>query len=342
MAYKRIVLATDGSAFAESAEHVAATLARATKARELLIVHTYARPDRAQAAVERAEAAARAEGLEPEVVLRDGVAAEDIVEVADVREADLIVLGSRGLSLGTQIIGTVAAKVSRHAPCDVLLVRERPIGQRVEGAMPYARMLLATDGSSTADRAARKGYALATRLGASVTLAFVGHPKTGELILKDTAATIGEGAAPAAMLILQGDPAQAIMEAAAREGLDLIVVGNRGLAGAKGLFLASVPKKISEYAPCDVLIARTVAQSLSEIGKGEGGIVATGDHKVAVYRDEKGVVHAVSAKCTHMGCTVKWNPSQKTWDCPCHGSRYTPFGQVVNGPAAKPLEPTDL
>jgi nucleotide-binding universal stress UspA family protein/nitrite reductase/ring-hydroxylating ferredoxin subunit len=342
MAYKRIVLATDGSAFAESAEHVAATLARATKAKELLIVHTYARPDRAQAAVERAEAAARAEGLEPEVVLRDGVAAEDIVEVADVREADLIVLGSRGLSLGAQIIGTVAAKVSRHAPCDVLLVRERPVGQRVEGAMPYARMLLATDGSSTADRAARKGYALATRLGASVTLAFVGHPKTGELILKDTAATIGEGAAPAAMLILQGDPAQAIMDAAAREGLDLIVVGNRGLAGAKGLFLASVPKKISEYAPCDVLIARTVAQNLSEIGKGEGGIVATGDHKVAVYRDEKGVVHAVSAKCTHMGCTVKWNPSQKTWDCPCHGSRYTPFGQVVNGPAAKPLEPTDL
>jgi nucleotide-binding universal stress UspA family protein/nitrite reductase/ring-hydroxylating ferredoxin subunit len=342
MAYKRIVLATDGSAFAESAEHVAATLARATKAKELLIVHTYARPDRAQAAVERAEAAVRAEGLEPEVVLRDGAADEDIVEVADVREADLIVLGSRGLSLGAQIIGSVAAKVSRHAPCDVLLVRERPVGQRVEGAMPYARMLVATDGSSTADRAARKGYALATRLGASVTLAFVGHPKTGELILKDTAATIGEGAAPPTMLILRGDPAEAIMEAAAREGLDLIVVGNRGLAGAKGLFLASVPKKVSEYAPCDVLIARTVAQNLSEIGKGEGGIVATGDHKVAVYRDEKGVVHAISAKCTHMGCTVKWNPSQKTWDCPCHGSRYSPFGQVVNGPAAKPLEPTDL
>ena len=56
MAYKRIVLATDGSAFAESAEHVAATLARASKAKELLIVHTYERPDKAQAAVERAEA----------------------------------------------------------------------------------------------------------------------------------------------------------------------------------------------------------------------------------------------------------------------------------------------
>src|SRR6266508_990082 len=157
--------------------------------------------------------------------------------------------------------------------------------------MLYARIAYTFDASACALRSARKGYALAARLGASVTLAFVGHPKTGELILQDTAATIGEGAAPATMLILQGDPAEAIMEAAARDGLDLIVVGNRGLTGAKGLFLASVPKKVSEYAPCDVLIARTVAQSLSEIGKGDGGIVATGDHKVAVYRDEKGLVH---------------------------------------------------
>jgi nucleotide-binding universal stress UspA family protein/nitrite reductase/ring-hydroxylating ferredoxin subunit len=342
MPYKRIALATDGSAFAESAETVAAALARAVKARELLIVHTYERPERAQAAVERAVATARAEGVEPEIVLRDGSAADDIVEVADVREADLVVLGSRGLSLGEQIVGSVASKVSRHAPCDVLLVRERPVARREAGAVPYARMLIATDGSSTADRAARKGYALATQLGASVTLAFVGHPKTGELILQDTAKTIGEGSKPSGMLILQGDPADAIMGAAAEEALDLVVVGNRGLTGAKGLFLASVPKKVSEYAPCDVLIARTVAQSLAEIAPGEGGIVVSGDHKVAVFRDRSGAVHALSAKCTHMGCTVKWNAAQATWDCPCHGSRFAPTGVVVNGPAAKPLEPTDL
>ncbi len=342
MAYQRIVLATDGSAFAETAEHVAAALARASRAKSFLIVHSYERPDRAQAAVDRAAETATSEGLEPEVVLRDGVPADDIVEVADVREADLIVLGSRGLSLGEQIIGSVAAKVSRHAPCDVLLVRERLLAGQTPGAVPYSRMLVATDGSSTADRAARKGYTLASRLGASVTLVFVGHPKTGELILQDTAATIGEGEPPATMLILQGDPARAIMEVAATEGLDLIVVGNRGLTGAKGLFLASVPKEVSEYAPCDVLIARTVAQNLSEIGKGEGGIVASGDHKVAVYRDGAGTVHSISAKCTHMGCTVKWNPAEKTWDCPCHGSRFAPSGEVVNGPAAKPLEPTDL
>jgi Rieske Fe-S protein len=85
-----------------------------------------------------------------------------------------------------------------------------------------------------------------------------------------------------------------------------------------------------------------VAQSLSEIEPGEGGIVEVGDHKVAVYRDERGRTTAVSAKCTHMGCTVKWNAAEKTWDCPCHGSRYSPTGRVVNGPAERPLPPTDL
>jgi Rieske Fe-S protein len=63
---------------------------------------------------------------------------------------------------------------------------------------------------------------------------------------------------------------------------------------------------------------------------------------VAVYRDAKGAVTAVSAKCTHMGCTVRWNAAEKTWDCPCHGSRFSATGQVVNGPAERPLEPTDV
>jgi Rieske Fe-S protein len=99
---------------------------------------------------------------------------------------------------------------------------------------------------------------------------------------------------------------------------------------------------VAENAACDVLVARTIAQSLSEIEPGEGGIVATGDHKVAVYRDEKGTVTTLSAKCTHMGCTVKWNAAAKTWDCPCHGSRYAPTGEVVNGPAERPLPPTVL
>lgn len=339
MGYERIVLATDGSQFAGSAEHVAATMARDCKAK-LLIVHTYDRPEAAVEILEKAAAAARAEGVEPETVPMAGSPADDIVEVADQREADLIVLGSRSLSLGAQIIGSVANKVLRHAPCDVLLVRERPAESRITGARCYSRLLVATDGSATADRAARKGYELAGKLEAAVTLVFVGHPKTGELVLQDTAATMGEGM-EATTLILEGDPADIIIEAA-KEGHDLLVVGNKGVAGAKGLFLGSVPKKVSEYAPCDVLVGMTVTQTLAELEKGEGGIVKIGDRKVAVHRDKRGQMVALSAKCTHMGCTVRWNSAEKTWDCPCHGSRFSPNGEVVNGPAAKPLEPTDL
>ena len=91
----------------------------------------------------------------------------------------------------------------------------------VEGAaLPVAteaRMLIATDGSSTADRAARKGYALAKELRASVTLMFVGHPKTGELVLQDTVATIGnESGVTSAIEIRSGDPSEEIVDAAAK------------------------------------------------------------------------------------------------------------------------------
>ena len=66
------------------------------------------------------------------------------------------------------------------------------------------------------------------------------------------------------------------------------------------------------------------------------GTVLTGKH-VALYRDSKGELHAISSVCTHMGCTVGWNDEDKTWDCPCHGSRFSPSGDVIHGPATKPL-----
>ena len=73
------------------------------------------------------------------------------------------------------------------------------------------------------------------------------------------------------------------------------------------------------------------------IARGEGAIVQLGSSKAAVYRDEDGKLHAMSPVCTHMKCIVEWNSVEKTWDCPCHGSRYDPYGHVINGPARKNL-----
>ena len=63
--------------------------------------------------------------------------------------------------------------------------------------------------------------------------------------------------------------------------------------------------------------------------------------KVAVYRDERDQLHERSAVCPHMGCIVRWNYGEGTWDCPCHGSRFDPFGRVVNGPANSNLAPAE-
>jgi glycine/D-amino acid oxidase-like deaminating enzyme/nitrite reductase/ring-hydroxylating ferredoxin subunit len=75
------------------------------------------------------------------------------------------------------------------------------------------------------------------------------------------------------------------------------------------------------------------AASPEEIAPGKGGVVRRGLAKVAVYRDDRGTFHERSAACSHLGCVVGWNDSEKTWDCPCHGSRFDRFGKVLNGPA---------
>jgi nitrite reductase/ring-hydroxylating ferredoxin subunit len=78
-------------------------------------------------------------------------------------------------------------------------------------------------------------------------------------------------------------------------------------------------------------------RSTDEVQAGEGKIIKVEGKKVAAYRDDAGALHCVSPVCTHMKCDVAWNPAEKTWDCPCHGSRFTPDGEVLNGPAREPL-----
>jgi len=78
----------------------------------------------------------------------------------------------------------------------------------------------------------------------------------------------------------------------------------------------------------------------SDISHGEGAIVRDGTHLLAVYRDDDGRCHTRSALCPHLGGVVRWNSVESTWDCPCHGSRFDRFGQVIIGPATSPLGKT--
>jgi len=78
-------------------------------------------------------------------------------------------------------------------------------------------------------------------------------------------------------------------------------------------------------------------RSKGDIAPGTGAIVREGLSKVAVFRDDQGHYHRRSAVCTHLGCIVHWNGAEKTWDCPCHGSRFDSLGAVINGPANSPL-----
>jgi glycine/D-amino acid oxidase-like deaminating enzyme/nitrite reductase/ring-hydroxylating ferredoxin subunit len=77
------------------------------------------------------------------------------------------------------------------------------------------------------------------------------------------------------------------------------------------------------------------------IARGAGAVLRRGVHRIAVYRDPVGMLHEFSARCTHLGCVVRWNAAETTWDCKCHGSRFDALGHVVSGPAVRGLDPVD-
>ncbi|MCE3281851.1 MAG: FAD-dependent oxidoreductase [Chitinophagaceae bacterium] len=89
-------------------------------------------------------------------------------------------------------------------------------------------------------------------------------------------------------------------------------------------------------------LSKEKIESLVEVGKGEGKVVKYEGESIALYRDDRGTLHAVNPVCTHAKCIVQWNNSEKSWDCPCHGARYTADGKVLTGPASKDLEIVEL
>jgi glycine/D-amino acid oxidase-like deaminating enzyme/nitrite reductase/ring-hydroxylating ferredoxin subunit len=99
---------------------------------------------------------------------------------------------------------------------------------------------------------------------------------------------------------------------------------------AAGTFAREALNTASQYASW---LTGGDVTNVGEIPKDSGAVVRRGLSKAAVYRDEDGILHERSAVCPHLGCIVQWNPAEKTWDCPCHGSRFNKLGQPINGPA---------
>lgn len=83
-------------------------------------------------------------------------------------------------------------------------------------------------------------------------------------------------------------------------------------------------------------------KGLDQLQNDEGSVVYVNSKRTGAYKDPQGKLHCVDTTCTHLGCEVNWNAGDRTWDCPCHGSRFSYDGSVVEGPAKKPLTPVDV
>ena len=100
-------------------------------------------------------------------------------------------------------------------------------------------------------------------------------------------------------------------------------------------YLSEIFNMARQYAD---FITKADISEAEELAAGEGAILSKGFSRIAVYRDENKNIHAFSAVCPHLGCVVQWNGEEKSFDCPCHGSRFTKEGVVINGPATIGLE----
>jgi glycine/D-amino acid oxidase-like deaminating enzyme/nitrite reductase/ring-hydroxylating ferredoxin subunit len=116
---------------------------------------------------------------------------------------------------------------------------------------------------------------------------------------------------------------------------DLFAVDRKKIKGAAWNYIRE--NKDYPYYMIKDRITRPEAESVRELKPGNGMIIGSRGKKRAVFRDRDGKIQEVSPVCTHMGCLVRWNPAESTWDCPCHGSRFKPNGEVIAGPAEEPL-----
>jgi nucleotide-binding universal stress UspA family protein/nitrite reductase/ring-hydroxylating ferredoxin subunit len=334
--YRRILVGTHGTSTSAIAEDVATRLSSQLGA-EMILIHVDGEDEQAagQEILETAADRARALGVEPRIERRSGAPAEAIVAAAAELRADLLVLGDHGIGeAGRFSLGGIPDQVAHHSPVDILLVRTADPARGHD----YRRVLIATDGSLTAHQATRHGFALAQGVGAEVALIFVGDELIGDIVLRDTGARLGDDGIR--RIVVKGNPAKQISRAAGEH--DLVVVGNKGMTGSRRYLQRVVPNRVAHEAASDVLIAKTVSRSFFDLRPGEGAVVDVEGEKVAAYLHDDGSTYMLSARCQHMGCLVDWNSRARTWDCPCHGSRYDYAGAILAGPTVKPLPPVEV
>ena len=132
---------------------------------------------------------------------------------------------------------------------------------------------------------------------------------------------------------------------------DLILERDNPFAGLYDPHRLTVAASASKFVEENVKVGKKFVKDrvahpqrggVDDLAPGDAAVVGTAPNQTAVYRDESGTVHAVSAVCTHLGCIVNWNPAEKTWDCPCHGSRFGYEGKVIQGPAVQDLAKKEL
>jgi len=265
-----ILAGTDGSERAEEAIRRAAQLASATGATlDVAYVIDTKRPHdaevepEAEAALQRAEAIASKEGVVATTKVVAGDPAEALLEEAADHAADLVSVGpDAGLLGGTVPVGRVAAHVLRHAECSVMVGRGA-------GSMFPGIVLCAVDGSDSSVETAGLAARIAVAAGAELRLQhvipiFAGDEREWTLdddepdpIEFESAAQVARAAdAHPIREMAMGRPEYAIVEAAERDGVDLVVVGSRGLSGVARVLLGSVSEYVAIHAHCSVLVAR--------------------------------------------------------------------------------------
>jgi glycine/D-amino acid oxidase-like deaminating enzyme/nitrite reductase/ring-hydroxylating ferredoxin subunit len=176
----------------------------------------------------------------------------------------------------------------------------------------------------------------------------VEHRWSGQVLEPvDHVALIGRSTTGRNIYMATGDSGQGLTNGVAAGRLVAALIGGRELPYAEAHDpQRAVRSAVKEFVVENLDAARKLAEkvtpaevgSADEIKPGEGAILRQGLKKLAAYRDPSGAIRSVSAECTHAGCIVSWNPFEKCWDCPCHGSHFAPDGTAINAPAVEPLK----